>query len=70
MRRALFRTDRARSSAAYVKDVPQLDLAHCRVNRFEAEKEGFVWRLYMGEEDGPERAEGGPQAPFCRPRRN
>ena len=50
-------TDRARAYVAYAMDNPQLDLVHCRVNHSEAEKEGFVWKLFMDREDGPEFAD-------------
>ena len=54
---AILHTDRARAYVAYVRDNPQLDLTHCRVNHSEAEKEGCVWKLFMDWEDGQEFAD-------------
>ena len=51
---AILHTDRERAYVAYVRDNPQPDLAHCRVNRPRAEKEGFVWKPNIDWENGPE----------------
>ena len=51
---SILHTDRARAYSAYVRDNPDLELYHCRVNHSAAEEEGFTWNLYMDAEDGPE----------------
>ena len=49
---------RARAYAAYVRDNPQLDLAHCRTNHSGVKKEGFAWKLFMDWGGGLDYADG------------